>query len=174
MSSLRSVSIDFYQNTNQNIVIQHDDDLGAGCHSATKTSIILSVRIVENFFWVMQAWSTNSTYRIYTIDAGDHDARLAKVVQSWQAACEDFSIFEDSLGLKACKGGHPQTLWGCRQSSVLSALWRQTFGSNQIVRTPCKLCQPALSWWFAGVICFSVLPLWWWWQWQPWYGKHSK
>jgi len=34
--------------------------LGAGCHSATKTSIILSVRIVENFFWVMQA-SMNSS-----------------------------------------------------------------------------------------------------------------
>jgi len=29
--------------------------LGAGCHSATKTSIILSVRIVENFFWVIHA-----------------------------------------------------------------------------------------------------------------------
>lgn len=34
--------------------------LGAGCHSATKTSIILSVRIVENFFWVMHA-SMNSS-----------------------------------------------------------------------------------------------------------------
>jgi len=34
--------------------------LGAGCHSASKTSIILSVRIVENFFWVMHA-SMNSS-----------------------------------------------------------------------------------------------------------------
>lgn len=34
--------------------------LGAGCHSATKTSIILRVRIVENFFWVIHA-SMNSS-----------------------------------------------------------------------------------------------------------------
>jgi hypothetical protein len=41
----------------------HNGHLGAGCHSATKTSIILSVRIVENFFWVMHA-SMNSSWVI--------------------------------------------------------------------------------------------------------------
>ena len=49
------------------ISYHHNDHLGAGCHSATKTSIILSVRIVENFFWVMHAWSTDK-------DLGDDDA----------------------------------------------------------------------------------------------------
>ena len=40
--------------------------LGAGCHSATKTSIILRVRMVENFFWVMQA-SMNSSWNHFNL-----------------------------------------------------------------------------------------------------------